>query len=148
MPRIDETLDKLGEAKFLSKIDLAKGFYQIQVEPRDIPKTAFVMLFGKFEFLRMPFGLRNAPASFQRAMENILSELYELSSPYIDDVVIYSHTWEDHLIHIDRVLKALTEHGLTIKPLKCVWAAQQIEYLGFVIGNGELSIPTARMESI
>ena len=107
MPRIDETVDKLGEAKFLSKIDLAKGFYQIQVDPRDIPKTAFVTPFGKFEFLRMPFGLQNAPTTFQRAMENILSELYEFSTPYIDDVVIYSLSWEDHLIHIDRVLKAL-----------------------------------------
>ena len=106
------------------------------------------MPFGKFEYLRMPFGLRNASTTFQRAMENILSELYELSSPYIDDVVIYSFIWEDHLIHIDRVLKALTEHGLTIKPSKCVWAAQQIEYLGFVVGNRELSIPTARVESI
>ena len=69
MPLIEEIVDQLGEAEFLSKVDLSKGFYQISVEPSDIPKTAFVTLFGKFEFVKMPFGLRNAPSTFQRVMQ-------------------------------------------------------------------------------
>ena len=71
MPAVDEVIDKLGEAKYLSKLDLSKGFYQIKVAPKDVPKTAFITPYGKYEFLRMPFGLRNAPSTFQRTMQTV-----------------------------------------------------------------------------
>ena len=125
-----------------------KGFYQIPVNPSDIPKTAFISPFGKFEFVRMLFGLRNAPATFQRLMEKVLVRQHDYSSPYIDDVIIYSLSWDDHLQHIDLVLDAIYKHGLTVKASKCVWAAQQVEYLGFTVGNGHLSVPEARVEAI
>ena len=114
MPAVDEVIDKLGEAKYLFKLDLSKGFYQIKVAPKDVPKTAFITPYGKYEFLRMPFGLRNTPSTFQRTMQTVLRGQEPHSSPYIDDVVIFSNTWEEHLKHIDLVLQAVSKNGLTI----------------------------------
>ena len=148
MKRIDDTLDLLGEASFLTKLDLAKGYYQIPMVDVDIPKTAFSTPFGKFEYVRMPFGLRNAPTHFQRCMDIVLSQLFDCSSAYIDDVIIFSRSFEDHLVDLDNVLSALSSHGFTIKPSKCVWAARSVEYLGFEVGKGKLSVPEARIQSI
>lgn len=92
MPHIEDMLNRLGEAKYLSKINLKKGFYQIKVVDQDIPKTAFITSLGKYEFTRMPFGLRNAPATFQRCMEGVLAGQHKHSCPYIDDIVVHSKT--------------------------------------------------------
>ena len=148
MKQIDDTLDLLGEACYLTKLDLSKGYYQISVEEEDMPKTAFSTPFGKFEYVRMPFGLRNAPSHFQRCMDFVLCDLYDCSSAYIDDVVIFSRSWEEHLLHIDSVLDALCSRGFTVKPSKCVWAARSIEYIGYEVGEGRLSVPEARIKSI
>ena len=134
MKRVDDTLDLLGEAFYLTKLDLAKGYYQILVKEEDIPKTAFSTPFGKFENTRMPFGLRNAPTNFQRSMDVVLSDLFDYSSAYVDDVVIFSRTWDELLLHIDCVLNALCSRGFTVKPRKCVWAARSVEYLGYQVG--------------
>ena len=96
----------------------------------------------------MPFGLMNAPATFQRCMQNTLSQQSEFSLIYIDDVLIYSSTWKEHLEHIRGVLEALREAGLTAKPNKCVWNARSLEYLGQEIGNGLVSIPEARVRAL
>ena len=90
MKRIDDTLDLLGEASFLTKLDLSKGYYQIPMVEGDIP-------FGKFEYTRMPFGLKNAPSHFQRTMDIVLAALFDCSSAYIDDVIIFSRSFDDHL---------------------------------------------------
>ena len=148
MKRVDDTLDLLGEASFLTKLDLSKGYYQILVRADHVQKTAFSTLFGKFEYVRMPFGLKNAPAHFQRCMDVVLDDDFEYSSAYIDDVVVFSRSWEVHIEHLESVLKALSSHGFTIKPGKCTWAAQSIEYLGFAVGDGKLSVPEARIQSI
>ena len=92
MKRIDDMLDLLGEACFLTKLDLAKVYCQICMGESDVQKTAFSTPFGKFEFVRMPFGLKNAPTHFQRSMDIVLSELFLCSSAYIDDVIIFSMT--------------------------------------------------------
>ena len=113
-----------------------------------MPKTAFSTPFGKFEYVCMPFGLRNAPSHFQRCMDFVLCDLYDCSSAYIDDVVIFSRSWEEYLLHIDSVLDALCCRGFTVKPSKCVWAARSIEYLGYEVGEGRLSVPDARIKSI
>ena len=96
----------------------------------------------------MPFGLKNAPTHFQRTMDVVLSELYHCASAYIDDVIIFSVSFADHLTHLDSVFCALCSHGFTIKPSKCVWAARSVEYLGFEVGEGNLSVPEARVKSI
>ena len=120
MSTLDEILEKVGQSSVVSKIDLAKGFYQIPLDESAIDKTAFVTPFGKYAFTRMPFGLRNAPAAFQRTMEEVLGHL-EHCAPYIDDVIIFSSSWEEHLFDLKQVLKALEGKGLTVKTEKCAF---------------------------
>ena len=141
-------MDLLGEAAYLTKLVLSKGYYQILMAEEDVQKTAFSTPFGKFEYIRMPFGLKNAPTHFQRAMDNVLSLLFSCSSAYIDDVIIFSKTFDSHQVDLDNVLYALSSYGFTIKPSKCVWAARSVEYLGFEVGEGRLSVPEARIKSI
>jgi len=125
MPRVEEVLEGVGKARFISKMDLAKGYYQLKVRPADQPKTAFICHKGKFQFTRMPFGVKNAPAVFQELMNNVLREETEFASPYMDDVVIFSGTWEEHIGHIRRVLEKLKRAGLTTNPSKCYWGGRQ-----------------------
>ena len=129
MPLIDDILDNVGDCPYLSKLDLAKGFYQVPNQPNDYDKTAFCTPFGQYRFTRIPFGLMNAPATFQRMMLEVLEGQEDHSSAYIDDVLIYSKTWEEHLCHIRLVLESLRANGQTAKPSKCVWAANKVEYL-------------------
>ena len=114
MTTLEEILEKVGESKVMSKLDLAKGFYQVEVEPQSQEKTAFISPFGKFEFTRMPFGLKNAPAIFQRLMEVVLRECYHCSAPYIDDIVVFSSSGAQHVEHLRMVLGALRRYGMTI----------------------------------
>ena len=111
MPLIDEILETLASAKFISKIDLNKGFHQIPIEPGDIPKTAFCSPWGKFEFCAMPFGLRNGPAVFQRLMDRVLHNDKDVAQVYIDDIAVFSLTWEEHCTHISQVLDRLRQAG-------------------------------------
>ena len=145
MPLIDEMLDQLSIAKYLSKLDLNKGFYQIPVREEDKEKTTFLSPWGKYHFNRMPFGLRNAPATFQRLMNTVLAGQEEYSAAYIDDIVIYSNTWSEHLKHIQEVLRL---YGLTVKPSKCQWGSKYHIYLWHEVGCGKVSVPAARVEAI
>ena len=144
MSTMDEILERVGSSQIVSKIDLAKGFYQVEVEPLSQEKTAFVSPFGKFEFTRMPFGLKNAPAVFQRLMEVVLRDCYEFSAPYIDDIVVFSKDGLEHVQYLRCVLDALRRFGMTIKEAKCEWGKVKLEYLGHVIGGGELAVPAHR----
>ena len=148
IPLIEDLLDELGEARYLSKLDMNKGFYQIPVAEQDQPKTAFVTPWGKYEFTRMPFGLRNAPSTFQRCMNEVLQGLEDCSSAYIDDVIVYSRTWEEHVTHLTQVLDRLRKFGLTAKPTKCEWGARSLLYLGHAVGHGKISIPEARVAAL
>ena len=138
MPLIEEILDSLASAQFISKLDLTKGFHQIPVRPEDRPKTAFCTDWGKYEFCFMPFGLRNGPAVFQRLMDSLLHRDKEYSQVYIDDIAIFSATWEEHCRHISLVLSRLKEAGLTANPKKCMWAQTEVEFLGHVVGRGKV----------
>ena len=144
MTTMEEIVERIGASKVMSKLDLAKGFYQVEVDPQSRKKTAFISPFGKFEFTRMPFGLRNAPAIFQRCMEVVLRECYSFSAPYIDDIIVFSNSGEEHVEHLRLVLKALSEHGMTLKERKCEFGKEKVEYLGHVIGGGELAVPAHR----
>ena len=143
MTCMDEILERVGGSKIISKLDLVKGFYQVEVDPSSQCKTAFVSPYGKFEFQRMPFGLKNAPAAFQRMMV-VLGDCYECSAPYIDDVVVFSNSGEEHVQHLRCVLECLRKFGLTIKEAKYEWGKVKLEYLGHVIGGGELAVPAHR----
>ena len=138
MPRVDDLLDQLGEARYFSTLDLAAGYWQIRVHPDSRPKTAFVTHQGLHEFTVMPFGVTNTPSVFQRLMQQVLTGLNPASGPdfvsvYIDDVLIFSRTLTDHLMHIETVLSRLVEVGLKLKPTKCHFLCQEVGFLGHVI---------------
>ena len=137
LPLIDEIFDTVGSAKVFSKLDLMSGFYQIRVAEEDIPKTAFSTSNGHYEWTVMPFGLTNAPATFQRFMNHILQPcLGKFALVYIDDIIIYSNTVEEHVEHLKQVLSLLRKYQLRAKKKKCVFFCKQIKFLGSVIGNG------------
>ena len=136
LPRIDDTIDHLHGAKFFSTLDLFSGYWQIEIEEEDKQKTAFTTDEGHFEFNRMPFGLTNAPATFQRLINNVLRQaLKKYALVYLDDVIIFSKTIDDHINHIQAVLKLLKEAGLKIKLSKCTFLRQEVEYLGHIVSN-------------
>jgi len=141
MPRVEEVLEGVGRSTYISKLDLSKGYYQVKMSPGDIPKTAFVCHRGRFEFLRMPFGIKNAPACFQEIMQGIFTQETHCS-PYMDDLVIFSNSWEEHLTHIKSVLQKLRNAGLTANPSKCVWGGTSVEFLGHQVGGGKMSAIT------
>ncbi len=146
IPTLDDVLERAGSAKVLSKMDLAKGFYQVQMAGESCDLTTFVSPWGKYRFKRMPFGLKNAPAMFQSLMETVLKECLVFASVYIDDVLIYSSSWSEHLQHIEQVLVALKEAGLTAKPGKCQWGRCHLDYLGHRVGGGKVAVPWHRVQ--
>ena len=132
LPNIADITNVLGGAKYFSKIDLTKGYHQVPISPDDIPKTAICTPFGTYTFNYTCFGLRNAGATFQRLMDEIFSEL-PCIVVYIDDLLIFSPNLEQHAKDITAVLQILKDNGLIIKPDKCIWAQQQVEFLGHQI---------------
>ena len=138
LPRIDDLLDQLGAASYFSTLDLASGYWQVPMHPDSIEKTAFVTPQGLYEFRVMPFGLTNAPGVFQRLMEKVLAGLNPDDGPdyvaiYIDDVLVFSRTLEEHLQHLRKVIQRLCDAGLKLKPSKCRFIREEVEYLGHVI---------------
>ena len=119
IPRIDDLLDGMSSAKFIRTLDLARGYCQVPMDPASREKTTFSMNFGKYEFRVMPFGLVGAPATFQRLINELFGDLHGKVAAYMDDLAIYSMTWEDHIAHLRETLKRLAEAGLQIKLEKC-----------------------------
>ena len=143
LPLIDELLDKLKGAKYFSKLDLASGYFQIRVADKDVPKTAFTTRYGLFEWLVMPFGLQGAPATFMSMMNSTFHDyLDKFLAVYLDDFLIYSATFEEHLEHLRLVLQRFKEHQLFAKRAKCVFGVTQVPFLGYVVnGDGILTSP-------
>ena len=136
LPRVDDLLDQLSSAKYFSKLDLTSGYWQVRIKKEDIPKTAFRTRYGHFEFLVMPFGLTNAPATFQHLMNSVFQEyLDDFVIVYLDDIMIYSKTYEDHLKHLELVFKKLQENQLYAKLKKCEFAKREVQYLGHTVSE-------------
>ena len=149
LPNITEILDRLRNAKFFTKIDLASGFHQIRIKEEDTYKTAFRTKYGHYEWIVMPFGLCNAPSTFQGTMNNIFSDFLDnFLTVYIDDLLIFSNTREEHLEHIRKVLKRMREHNLHCRLYKCEWMKTEVEYLGFHISCGKVSVLKSRLTAI
>jgi len=141
LPRMDECLDSLGEARVFSTVDCNAGYWQIPVAKEDRSKTAFTCHWGAYQCVRLPFGLSNAPATFQRAMDMILSGVkWQKCLIYLDDVIIFSRTPEDHLAHLDEVLALLAAAGVSLKATKCHLFQTEVEYLGHVITPGRVAV--------
>ena len=134
LPRIDDVLDELSQGRFFSVIDLKAGYWQIPMRQQDAPKTAFQTIDGHYHFTVMPFGLKNAPATFQRMMDVVLSGLkWKGLMVYMDDIVLYSKTAEEHLYVLEGVLQRLAKAGLKINPKKTSLVAREVSYLGHVV---------------
>lgn len=136
LPRIEESLDALSGARWFSTLDLASGYNQVPVAEKDKIKTAFCTPFGLFEYNRMPFGLCNAPSTFQRLMERIFgAQHFQTLLLYLDDVIIFSSTVADHLQRLDTVLSRLHQENLKVKLEKCCFFKPEVRYLGHVISK-------------
>ena len=129
VPNIADLAAKLHGARVFSKLDLRKGYHQVPMKPADVPKTAICTPFGLFEFLRMPFGLKNAGQTFQRMMDDILGDL-DYCFIYMDDLLIASPDEATHVLHLREVLSRLQAAGLVLNVEKCQFGVKSVEYLG------------------
>lgn len=149
LPLIDDQISKLSKAKYFTVLDMAAGFHQIPIAPDSIEKTAFVTPDGQYEFLRMPFGLCNAPSVFQRAISTALKFFIDtFVLIYIDDIVIYSESPEQGLENLKLVLDTLHKTGFSLNVNKCKFLHTEIEYLGRIISNGQVSPSTGKVQAL
>ena len=149
LPRQDELLDQLHGAKCFSKIDLQSGYHQVRVADQDISKTAFGTRFGHFEFLVLPFGLTNAPATFMSFMHEVLQPyLDKFVVVFLDDILIYSKDEKEHLQHLALVLQKLREHHLYAKLSKCAFNLQEVEFLGHVVSSEGIKMDAGKVAAI
>ncbi|KAL5004007.1 hypothetical protein ScPMuIL_017463 [Solemya velum] len=135
MPRMDDVLNRLGKAKYLSKIDLTKGYWQVPLDEDAKQKSSFVTPFGQYRFTVMPFGMVCAPATFVRLMAKVLQGYESFTEAFIDDIGVYSDTWNDHIEHLRLVFLALRESNLSAKPSKCSFGFPELVFLAHVVGN-------------
>ena len=127
MPRVDEVLDSLGDACYFTTLDLASGYWQIPMEPNDMEKTAFCTRQGNFEFRVMPMGLVNASYTFQKMMQLVLSGLqWQICMVYLDDVIVYSKSFAQHLFNLCSVFDHFRSEGLKLKPKKCHFCKPEV----------------------
>lgn len=134
IPQISEILDQLGHSKYFSTLDLASGFHQIKMNESDASKTAFSVPQGHFEYTRMPFGLKNAPSTFQRLMNAALAGLQGIKCfVYLDDIVIYSHDLKTHCEKLASIFQRLRDFNLKLQPDKCEFLKKEVAYLGHII---------------
>lgn len=149
IPNIEDILDKLGRCQYFTTLDLAKGFHQIEIEEKDIEKTAFSTSSGHYEFLRMPFGLKNAPATFQRLMNNVLKEyIGKLCFVYLDDIIIFSTSLEEHLVALNKIFETLRKANLKLSLDKCEFMKRETEYLGHIITTDGIKPNPKKIEAI
>lgn len=137
MPRPDDTLDKLAGAAFFTVLDLAAGYWQIPLKEEDKQKTAFAVAGELYESNVLAMGLTNAPATFQRAMNDLFRNMLGKSVlVYIDDLIVFSASWEEHVVHVRRVLQMMRDANLKAKITKCHFGMKEVTYLGHLVGVG------------
>jgi hypothetical protein len=160
MPRIDDVLDSVGGAKFFSSCDLTSGFWQLRLTDSDVPKTAFRTPTGLYQWRVLPMGLSNSPAVFQRTMSEVFQR--EFTRPdgskviamgnfiqvYMDDLLIYSKTAEEHLAHLEFIFQALYEHGFYLNPKKCEFNKPEVRFLGHIISSEGCKVDPCKVETM
>eukprot|EP00253_Pinus_taeda_P005217 PITA_05217 len=149
LPQIDELFDQVKGATVFSKIDLRSGYHQIRIKEEDIAKTAFRTRYGHYEFVVLPFGLTNAPATFMCLMNSVFHQfLDKFVLIFIDDILIYSRSKEEHEEHLRMVLQTLREHQLYAKLNKCDFYKEEIQYLGHVISKEGIVVDPEKIKTI
>jgi len=150
IPRIDHSLQNLSNAKYISTMDILKGFHQIPIHPDSREYLRIILHLGIYEYLSMPFGIKNAPSHFQKMMDILFGDYIRLGwmMVYIDDIIIYSSTWEEHLEHLAMVLDRTISSGLKISIKKCSFGYGELKALGHVVSGLALAIDKNRVAPI
>jgi hypothetical protein len=149
IPCIDELMDELHGVVFFSKIDLCSGYHQISIREQDIENTTFRCHFGHFEFLVMPFGITNAPTTFQSCMNHIFrGQLRKSVLVLFDDILIYSRSWQEHMRHLDEVLSIMEAQSLYAKESKCEFGTTEMLYLGHIISAQGVQVHQEKIRAI
>lgn len=148
LPHLDDIMVSFGKSRVFSSLDLKSGYWQVPMDEKDREKTAFVSHRGLFEFNCMPFGLTNAPSVFQELMTHVLDGINHFATAYLDDIVIYSPSVDEHLKHLSEVFDRLRTFGLKMKMSKCKFMEKQIKYLGFVVGENGIEVDPDKVRVI
>lgn len=149
IPETNEVLAHLGKNKYFSVIDLKSGFHQIPLHEDDIEKTSFSVNNGKYEFMRLPFGLKNAPSIFQRALDDILREhIGKICYVYIDDIIVFSEDVERHFQNLETIFETLQQSNLRVQLDKCEFLKPEVEFLGFIVSSDGIKANPAKVEAI
>ena len=148
MPRIDDLVQEVGKSNFISTLDCTSGYWQIEVHPESRDKTAFITHRGLFHWNVLSFGLKNAGATFQKTINTILKDYRKYACAYIDDTSVHSNTWEEHLVHLDAVLTAFENSGMTLKLSKCKFGKSTVKYVGHIIGSGRIAADQSKIAAI
>jgi hypothetical protein len=149
LPRIDILFNQLAGAKVFSKVDLRSGYHQIKIHSEDVPKTAFSTRYGLYEYLVMSFGLTNAPAHFMYLMNSVfMPELDKFIVVFIDDILIYSKSKEEHAQHLQVILQRLQDHQLYAKFSKCAFCLKEVSFFGHVISAEGIAVDPSKIQEV
>ena len=149
IPLIADLFDQHGIARYFTKLDLRSGYYQVRIAEWDEQKTTCVTRYGSYEFLVMPFGLTNAPATFCTLMNKIFHPFLDKSAVvYLDDIVIYRNSLDEHVHHLKKVFRLLRQNELYVKKMKCSFAIGEVGLLGHRIKDGKLMMDESKIKSI
>ena len=148
MPNMEELVTVVSRAKYLTTLDYCRGYNQIEMDEASIPYTTFVTPFGQYSCLRLPFGLVSACATCQVLSDLICDGCETFARSYLDDVLIFSNSWSEHVYHVKTILRRVQQAGITLKPSKCVFAGSHVTYLGYVVGSGCVQTERLKVEAI
>ena len=149
LPRIEEILDRMGGARVFSVLDLKSGYHRIRMHPDDSPKSAFMFERGHYEFTRMPFGLKNAPAAFQKLIDEVLEGVgEEFCQTYMDDIILFSPDSQMHKIHLEKLFEKLRKFGLKVSGKKTRLFCDEVEFMGHTISEKGVKPNSAKVEAI